>query len=161
MIALVAKLWRRLDGIWHWYALWLINSKFIVGVSGIVLNERGEILLLRHRFWREGSWGLPGGYVKRRERLEDALAREVREETGYQIEPVALVRLVSGYKLRLEASFLARLDGGELRIDPHEVLEARFFLPDRLPDGLLRSHQAVIALALSSGLVSATPTSAG
>lgn len=147
MNVMLARLWRLLRGRSAWYVLWLLHAKFIFGVSGVVLNDAGHVLLLRHRFWKEGSWGLPGGYIKRRETLQDALRREVREETGYLIEPLNLLQLVSGYRLRLEATFLARLSGGTLKLDPREVLEARFFAPDALPDGLLRSHRALIALA--------------
>ncbi len=150
MIAyLLAKVWRSWRGRWQWYVLWLFHHKFIVGVSGVIFNEQGQILLLRHRYWREGSWGLPGGYANSGERLEDTLRREVLEETGYLVETQALLRMVSGYKLRIEASFVGRLLGGELKLDPKEVIEARFFSPDQLPDGLLASHRQIIALALA------------
>ena len=73
----------------------------------------------------------------------------MREETGYQIHIRALLRLVSGYKLRVEVSYVGTLIGGGLCLDPKEVIEARFFAVDELPEGLLPSHRAVIALAFS------------
>lgn len=149
MAYLLAKVWRSMRGKWQWYVLWLFHHKFIVGVSGVIFNELGQVLLLRHRFWRTGSWGLPGGYANGGEKLEDTLRREVREETGYSVETEALLRVVSGYKLRVEASFVGRLLGGELKLDPKEVIEARFFPPDQLPEGLLSSHRQIVALALS------------
>lgn len=149
MAYLLAKVWRSWRGQWQWYVLWLFHHKFIVGVSGVIFNDQGQILLLRHRYWREGSWGLPGGYANSGERLEDTLRREVLEETGYLVETQTLLRMVSGYKLRIEASFLGRLLGGELKLDPKEVIEARFFAPDQLPDGLLVSHRQIITLALA------------
>jgi ADP-ribose pyrophosphatase YjhB (NUDIX family) len=36
----------------------------MVGTSGVIFNDRGEILLLKHRFWKKDSWGLPSGYLK-------------------------------------------------------------------------------------------------
>jgi ADP-ribose pyrophosphatase YjhB (NUDIX family) len=145
---LFARFWRTRRGRWQWYVLWLFHAKFVLGVSGVILDDRDHVLLLRHRYWKSGSWGLPGGYAIRGEPLEETLAREVREETAYAIQTLALLRIVSGYRLRLEASFLARLQGGAPRLDPHEILEARFFPPDALPSGLLASHRELVALAL-------------
>src|SRR5581483_2231352 len=102
MTALFVKIWRLLHGPLQWYLLWFLHHKFIIGVSGIILDEQNRVLLLRHRYWRAGSWGLPGGYAERSETLEETLCREVREETGYAIEVTKHLGIVSGYKLRLE-----------------------------------------------------------
>ncbi|GCE49509.1 ADP-ribose pyrophosphatase YjhB (NUDIX family) [Thermosporothrix hazakensis] len=145
MTSLLVRLWRRLKiGPLQWYLLWLTHSTFLIGVSGVILNEQEQVLLLRHRFWKPGSWGLPGGYMEAGEALDEALIRELKEETGYTIAVERLLRMVSGYKLRVEVTFLARLVGGELHLDSREVLEARFFAPDELPAGLLRSHRHLI-----------------
>jgi 8-oxo-dGTP diphosphatase len=149
MNALLVRIWRLLRGTPQWYILWFAHPKFIIGVSGVVLNEQQQILLLRHRFWRPGSWGLPSGYANRNERLEDALRREVREETGYEIVVSRLLRMVSGYRLRLEVSYLGYLTGGQFRLDPKEVIEARFFSRNELPEGLLPSHRDILTLAFS------------
>ena len=149
MNGVLVKIWRLMHGRLQWYVLWLFNHKFIIGVSGVILDDKKRILLLRHRYWKAGSWGLPGGYVEQKEKLEEALCRELREETGYEIQVRALLRLVSGYKLRVEASYLGTLIGGEVRLDPKEVIEARFFAVDDLPEGLLPSHRDIIALAFS------------
>src|SRR3977135_4246199 len=99
MIDLPARLWRTASGRWQWYFRWLVQRKFIVGVSGVLFDDQGRILLLRHRYWRQGSWGLPGGWAKGGETLEQALGREVREETGYAVAVDRLLRLGSGYRL--------------------------------------------------------------
>jgi ADP-ribose pyrophosphatase YjhB (NUDIX family) len=151
ILDLPARLWHRLHGRVQWRLLWLLNAKFMVGVVGVITNDAGELLLLRNRYWPEGSWGLPAGYCRSGERLEDGLARELREETGYELADVELLRVISGYKLRLEALFAARLTSGTRRIDPVEVLEARFFPVSALPDGLLKSHREHVALAIQRG----------
>jgi 8-oxo-dGTP diphosphatase len=150
MNALLAKIWRLLRGTPQWYILWFVHPKFILGVSGVVLNEHQQILLLRHRFWKPGSWGLPSGYANRNEPLEETLRREVREETGYDVVVSRFLRLVSGYRLRIEASYLGHLAGGDLRLDSKEVIEAQFFSRDALPKGLLPSHRDIITLAFET-----------
>lgn len=144
----LARFWRLLAGRWQWRLLWLINAKFIIGVSGVILNEDGHILLLRHRFWKPGTWGLPSGYVQKGECLEAALAREVHEETGYHTTIDSLVHTVSGYRLRFEAYFLGRVVGGTPRLDPREVIEMRFFALDDLPYGLLPSQRSIVDMVV-------------
>ncbi len=149
MDGLVLRLWRSLRGVSQWYVLWFLHDKFMVGVSGVIEDEEGRILLLRHRFWREGSWGLPGGYANKGERLEETVRREVREETGYEVEVRGLIRVVSGYRLRVEASYRGKFVGGVERLDGREVLEARFFKRDELPVKILPSHRELIRLAFA------------
>lgn len=150
-VRLLARLWHRLGGRLQWRVLWLTQPRFLVGVAGVVRDDRGRVLLLRHRFWPEGSWGLPGGYAHGAERLEDALARELREETGCRIEGQRLLRVNSGYRMRVEVVYTARLVEGALRLDGREVLAAELFPPDALPPGLLRGHRELIALAVAAG----------
>lgn len=147
MTKLLVKIWKLIRGPLQWYVLWCFHSKFIIGVSGVVLNSKGEVLLLRHQYWKEGSWGLPSGYAIRSEKIEDTLQREIKEETNFDIAVVKQLRMVSGYKLRLEVSMQANLIGGDMRLDKKEVIDAKFFSINQLPSGLLESHIEIIKLA--------------
>jgi 8-oxo-dGTP diphosphatase len=138
------NIWRVIKGPLQWRVLWLAHHKFIIGISGVVLNDNNEVLLLKHKFWPEGSWGLPSGYAERGETLEAALAREVLEETGYVIEVEKSLQIVSGYKLRIEVSYLGKIIGGKEKIDAGEILEARFFSLDQTPESLLDSHKLLL-----------------
>jgi ADP-ribose pyrophosphatase YjhB (NUDIX family) len=144
---LLAGVWNKFAGTWQWYALWLMHSKFIIGVSGVITDAQGRVLLLRHRYRKHDSWGLPSGYANRSELLQDALAREVQEETGYIVEIKSLLKIVSGYKLRIEVSYRGEIVGGHLVLDRGEILEAKFFPIHELPNGILGSHRQLIALA--------------
>jgi ADP-ribose pyrophosphatase YjhB (NUDIX family) len=140
------QLWRRLRGNWQWRALWLVNSKFMVSVAGVVLDDQGQVLLQRHRHWVPDVWGLPGGIVHGGETLEAAFAREVREETGLNVTDVQLVRVVSGYRLRLEVFFRARVTGETiLLLQESEVSEARFFSTEALPENILPQQRTIIS----------------
>ncbi|WP_329084706.1 hypothetical protein [Streptosporangium sp. NBC_01469] len=55
-----------------------------------------------------------------------------------------LVRLRSGYRLRLEVAYEAEFIGGTLKIDDFEILEAGWFAPDDLPGEPQESHRLLI-----------------
>lgn len=129
----------------QWRVLWLAHSKFIIGVTGIVRDHDGRVLLLRHRMWPPArQWGLPTGYAKAGESFPDTIAREVREETGLEVRVGELARVRSGYKLRTEVAYEALYVGGELRLSAFEILDARWFAPDDLPAGVLDAHLTLI-----------------
>jgi len=148
LLDLLFQIWKRLSAYWQWWFLWLFNSKFMVSVSGVVLDGENQILLQRHRHWVYDVWGLPGGIVHGGETLENAFAREVLEETGLVISNIEFVRVVSGYRIRLEVYFRARLDPNKgvqsIRIQENEVLEARFFSFTELPGNMLPTQREIV-----------------
>ena len=71
-----------------------------VTVGGIIIKD-GRVLLGKRgtrngkKMLESGKWGLLGGFMERDETLEQALAREVKEESGYEIENLKLLRVNS------------------------------------------------------------------
>ena len=64
----------------------------IVAVGGITENDKGQILLVKtHR----GHWVFPGGQVENGENLTAALAREIKEESGIEVEVLNLIGISS------------------------------------------------------------------
>lgn len=146
MKRLVARLWRIVRGPMQWRVLWLWHAKFMVGVTGVVRHPDGRVLLLKHRLWPEGrQWGLPTGYANAGEAFEETVVREVREETGLSVVVRDLASVKSGYKLRVEIAYEAQYAGGEIKTDGFEILEAQWFPPDGLPQGVQESHRLLIA----------------
>ncbi|NJQ03543.1 NUDIX domain-containing protein [Streptomyces zingiberis] len=145
MNRLIGRVWHALRGPLQRRVVWLAHAKFTAGVTGVVRDDAGRYLLLRHRLW-SGSrpWGLPTGCARNGEDFRDTVVREVREETGLEVEVGALIRLRSGFELRMEVAYEATVVGGELEIDPLEVLEARWCTADELPEGLQESHRELI-----------------
>ncbi len=67
------------------------NPYPVVAVAAIIWNAQREVLLIRRsKEPRKGQWSLPGGKVEFGETLHAAVHREVREETGLEIEIIAL-----------------------------------------------------------------------
>lgn len=62
-------------------------------MGGIVICDNSVLLVERGREPQKGLWSLPGGVVETGETLEEAVRREVREETGLLVEPVAVVEI--------------------------------------------------------------------
>jgi ADP-ribose pyrophosphatase YjhB (NUDIX family) len=64
----------------------------IAGVGAVVLDAELRVLLVRRgQPPLLGEWSLPGGALELGERLEDGIRREVREETGLDVEPEEIV----------------------------------------------------------------------
>ena len=61
--------------------VWRVAGPRTVGVRGLVVDGDDRVLLVRHSYGLR-QWQLPGGGVKRRETILDALHRELREEAG-------------------------------------------------------------------------------
>ena len=67
----------------------LTRPRFTAGVTGVLFNSLGEVLIVEHVYHAYPQWGLPGGYVDRGEEPHEAIAREMREELTL---PVGTVR---------------------------------------------------------------------
>ncbi|MFE7978442.1 NUDIX domain-containing protein [Streptomyces shenzhenensis] len=145
MKRLITLLWRAIRGPLQWRVLWFAHAKFMVGVTGVVRDDSGRVLLLRHRMWPpEKPWGLPTGYADKGEEFQKTIVREVKEETGLDVKVGRLVHLKSGYKLRIEVAYEALVVGGSLTLDTFEILEARWVTPTDLPEGMQESHRQLI-----------------
>ncbi|WP_328916276.1 MULTISPECIES: NUDIX domain-containing protein [unclassified Streptomyces] len=145
MKRIIARLWKLIRGPLQWRVLWLAHAKFMIGVTGVVRNDQGQVLLLKHRMWpADRQWGLPTGYAIKSEEFPMTIVREVREETGLDVVPGRLVQVTSGYKLRVEIAYEALHVGGNLKLDGFEILEAKWFSPDALPEGMQESHVQLI-----------------
>jgi 8-oxo-dGTP diphosphatase len=120
-----------------------------LAVSAAVFRDGRVLLVRRARPPAAGLYTLPGGGVELGETLKDAVIREVREETGLQIEPLALAGysqvITRGPAGRVERHFVilpfaARWIAGEVLLN-HELAEARWLDPSEL-----------LALATTEGL---------
>lgn len=95
----------------------------LVGVGAVVIKDGRVLLARRGNPPMQGHWTLPGGVLELGETLLEGVAREVREETGLEVEPVELVELLdrihkSGDRIQFHyviADYLCRVTGGTLQ----------------------------------------------
>jgi ADP-ribose pyrophosphatase YjhB (NUDIX family) len=115
-------------------------NSLVPAASGVVVDDRGRILL--HRRKDNDLWSLPGGAMEPGESIAGTIVREVREETGLEVEVVRLVGIYSDPRYVIEYSdgevrqqfsicFACRVRDGHLQ-PSDESHELRFFDPSEL-----------------------------
>jgi 16S rRNA (cytidine1402-2'-O)-methyltransferase len=62
----------------------------VATVGALIYNARGEVLMIRTHKWSD-LWGIPGGKIKTNETSEDALRREIKEETALDVRDIRFV----------------------------------------------------------------------
>jgi len=119
-----------------------------VGACAVIFDEQGRVLLTRRA--DNGMWCVPGGHMDMDEVIRQTAVREVREETGFDVE---IERLVGMYSVHHPAhlfperksrtvfivAFRCKILGGELTLN-EEVTEFGWFEPTDLPPDLLSYH---------------------
>lgn len=117
-------------------------NTLVVAASAVVTDESGCILLQRRR--DNDLWALPGGGMEMADSLPGTAVREVKEETGLDVEITGLVgtytdpRHVIAYtdgevRRQFNVCFTARIVGGQLAISD-ESTELRFVPPEELAE---------------------------
>ncbi|MEU8621680.1 NUDIX domain-containing protein [Streptomyces sp. NPDC048623] len=115
-------------------------NSMVVAASAVVTDDRGRILLQRRR--DNDLWALPGGGMDMADSLPGTAVREVKEETGLDVEVTGLVgtytdpRHIIAYsdgevRRQFNVCFRARIIGGGLSISD-ESTELRFVGPEEL-----------------------------
>lgn len=138
-------------GLRHRWRRW--RKVQIEGVSIIVTNLSGDVLLLRHSYGPP-VWGLPGGGLGRGEDPLACARRELHEELGIAL---ARLELVTVLEEELSGSpHTAHVFTGvcdrQPKPDGREVVEARFFPSHSLPEPLGRTTRARIAAWRARGV---------
>ena len=148
---LLAVVWVNTPGFVRRWGVRLTQPRFTVTAGAVISDERGRVLLLRHVFRKGSGWGIPGGFLARGEQPDEAVRRELREETGLPLEEVelAFVRTLARPH-QVEVIFRCRMQAAALagREDSLEIDRAEWFERDALPEGIGDDQRRLIARAL-------------
>ena len=129
------------------------------GVGALIFRRNSILLVQRGRNPLKGYWSLPGGLIETGEAIEDALRREVLEETGLIVHPKKLFEIFERIMLDTEGraeyhyilhDYLCTVEGGELRAGDdagHVAGVSRAKLPGlRMTEGMLAVIERAYAL---------------
>lgn len=125
-----------------------------VSVGAFILNDKGEILLLKrsqNSKNERGSWEAPGGAVEFSEKREDAVKREAREELDVEIEIIDSLAVIDELLPQdkqhwLATSYLVKIKDNQVPriVEPHKHDEIGWFAIDNLPNPMSKVTSADI-----------------
>jgi 8-oxo-dGTP diphosphatase len=131
---ILAKIWRALSfpkG-FQLFVMRIFQSQFLIGVTGVIFNDKNEVLLFKHTY-RQVRWSLPGGYIKSKEHPLEGLEREIEEESGFIVSAEEQFNIRTDRESsRLDVTVVGKYIGGEFKSSP-EVSEFGFFSFENLP----------------------------
>lgn len=120
--------------------------------GGCIFNERGEVLLQRRGDCNK--WGFPGGAIELGETPQIATIREVKEETGLDVEVNKLIGIYTDCDMEypngdkaqsLCIAFELDVIGGEIFCDKDETLELKYFSLDNMPKMFCKQHEDILS----------------
>ncbi len=130
MQRLLLRLWALIPLPLQALATYLVAHRVSCGVSALISDEQGRLLIVRHTY-RQPAWGFPSGLVGRREQPAEALARELREELGVSAHIGMLLHADhAAWRRHLTLYYRAEI-AGELRHSP-ETDAHRYVAPEEL-----------------------------
>lgn len=128
------------------------HEKIFLNFSGgCVVNDNGQILLQRRE--DRNVWGFPGGAIELGESAEEAVIREVEEETGLKVKVEHLIGIYTKYfdeypngdkAQTIVCFFKLEIIGGNLSTKAKETLELKFFNPTEVPKLVNKQHEELL-----------------
>lgn len=126
------------------------QPRFTVSAGAVVIDESGRVLLLKHVFRAGEGWGIPGGFINHGEQPEDAIRRELLEETGLELESAefAFARALERVH-HFEVIFRCRpRRASTAAARSLEINKISWFVPDEWPEDLGSDQRRIIKRAL-------------
>ncbi|MFN2453385.1 MAG: NUDIX domain-containing protein [Pyrinomonadaceae bacterium] len=152
MKRLIGFVWRAAPKRLKRGGVWLVEPRFMVTAGMVVIDDAGRVLLLKHVFRRGSGWGIPGGFLEKREQPEEAVRRELHEEAGLEVDRLELITARTLKRpQQVELLYRCRVcAGSRAEARSLEIKAAAWFAPDDLPPELGRDQRRLIERALAS-----------
>jgi 8-oxo-dGTP diphosphatase len=132
----LSAIWRRIPGKLKRGVMNLSQPRFAVTAGAVITDDRGRVLLLKHRFRPGTGWGIPGGYIQKGENPEAALRRELQEEAALELANVKILTVRTFKKpQQVEIVFHCQAAGNFDQLN-YEIQRAEWFSPAELPESL-------------------------
>ena len=136
------KIYKALPPNLRWEISYALSDKFLIGLVYFVEKD-DQILLVKHSY--QDKWGLPGGWLNKRETLEQSAARELKEElgTGLSDFEILTIRKVPNAQI-IDVAVRGTISGDALKTTDAEIESFRFFPRDALPEDIIRTHKPFV-----------------
>ncbi|HLA96031.1 MAG TPA: NUDIX hydrolase [Pyrinomonadaceae bacterium] len=144
---IVGKIWKKLPQSVRLRIIRVTQPTFTVSAAAVVLNEKRQVLLLNHILRPTNGWGIPGGFLDRGEQPEDAIRRELAEETGIELNDLRMFR-VRSLGRHVEILFAATSTGVP-EVKSREITELGWFSPEDIPGKLSIGQKLIIEAVLA------------
>lgn len=142
MKKLIGKIWSKTPRPVRVKAIRVSQKKFTSSVAAIIINKDKEVLLLDHVLRATSNWGIPGGFLEHFEHPDEAIKREINEETGLELENVTLYS-VRTIQRHIEILFLAE-PKGTAEVKSREINRLGWFTVDNLPENMSKVQKATV-----------------
>ena len=139
---LVNKIWKTLPPWGRRRIILLTQQRFTASAAVVITNGDGKVLLLEHVLRPRSGWGMPGGFLERGEQPQEGIRREIREETGIELDGLKNIRT------RTIGSHIEFIFSAATSNDPkflsREIIQWKWFDPAGLPKGLPGAQRIII-----------------
>jgi ADP-ribose pyrophosphatase YjhB (NUDIX family) len=136
------KVWRELPYWLQQVLSRIIRPLFQVFAAAVIFDEHNRIFIVKLTYQRFHPWGLPGGGLEYGESAEEAVIREVWEETGLTVEIEKHLLNKTFQRDKFAIYYLCRITGGVFQ-PSDEVSEYGYFTLNALPDVRPRDYALI------------------
>jgi len=115
-----------------------MTEEYAVPATGaLILNEEDDVFLMKSPKW-EGQWLVPGGKIEKGDSMKETVRKEVREETGLEVENIELMNVKDGGNPEdfsrdtrfIFLNFVCRAEEQEVKLDQREAVDYTWIDPE-------------------------------